>query len=114
MAPPVEKDELLIELKEQTKWLRFLGLRALGPALESVLKTSAERRAYDLSDGMKSTRAVADEVGVSQRTISNWWQRWASAGIVETDSAGRARHLATLASSGIEVPSAREASNVDG
>jgi DNA-binding transcriptional MocR family regulator len=115
VASIVEKNEVLAELKEQTKWLRFLGLRALGPALETVLKSPAERRAYDFSDGSRSTRAVADQVGVSQRTVSNWWQRWASAGIVETDSTGRAKHLATLLSAGLEVPGVgREASANDG
>jgi DNA-binding transcriptional MocR family regulator len=116
MARNLESDEVLVELREQTRWLRFLGLQALAPALESTLKSDSERSAYDVSDGTRSTRAVADMVGVSQKTISNWWQKWASAGIATTDPTGRAAHMASLRSAGIEIPAktSKEASTNDG
>jgi hypothetical protein len=116
MASGMEGNDVLAELKEQTRWLRFLGLRELRPALLSALGSEAERRAYELTDGTRSTRAVADAAGVSQKTISNWWQRWASAGIVTTDANGRATQLAPLRSAGIEMGSKleREVSESDG
>ena len=96
-------DPVLDELKEQTKWLRFLGLRELPSVLSSQLKDDVQKRAYELSDGTRSTRAIAELVGVSSKSISNWWQRWTSVGITVTDASGRATRLASLRSMGIDV-----------
>ncbi len=97
-------DPVLRELREQTKWLRFLGLRELPTVLSAQLKDDAQRRAYELSDGTMSTRAIAEAVGVSSKSISNWWQRWVSTGIATADESGRAARLASLRSVGLEAP----------
>lgn len=107
--PPLsEGTEVLAELKEQTKWLRFLGLRALGPVLEQQLKSDRERLAYELSDGRAST-AIAPAVGVSSRMITNYWTKWIAAGIAEETKNGRATRLASLSQLGIAVPAAATA-----
>jgi hypothetical protein len=93
---------VLRELREQTKWLRFLGLRELPAILSAQLKDDTQRQAYELSDGTRSTRMIADAVDVSAKTISNWWQRWVSAGIATADETGRATRLVSLKSVGIE------------
>lgn len=90
------RNELLAELQEQTRWLRFLGLQQLRPLLITLLRDERERRAFDLSDGDRTTRQVAAQVGVSAATVSRWWNRWAALGLVTTDDRGRARHLVAL------------------
>lgn len=99
----VEGNEVLVELREQTKWLKFLGLRALGTVLEVQLRTDRERLAYELSDGRAST-AIGPQVGVSSRSITNWWTKWIAAGIATDTPSGRAQRLASLAELGIAVP----------
>lgn len=95
--------DVLAELREQTKWLRFMGLRALGPVLESALRNDRERLAYELSDGRSST-AIGAAVGVTGRSITNWWQRWAATGIAVERPGGRVLRIASLTQLGIPVP----------
>lgn len=95
--------DVLTELREQTKWLRFLGLRALGPVLEQQLKSDKERLAYELSDG-RSSEAVGAIVGVTGRSILNWWARWSAAGIAVDGGRNRVQRLASLSQLGIPVP----------
>jgi hypothetical protein len=104
VVPADAADPLLVELREQTKWLRFLGLRSLGPILEQQLKTDQEKLAYELSDGRPS-RAVGDAVGVTGRSILNWWAKWTAAGIAVDQGGGRVIRLASLTQVGMSVPS---------
>lgn len=94
--------DLLAELKEQTRWLRFLGLQQIRPLVAQLLRDERERRAYDLSDGSRTTREVAASAGVSNATISRWWTRWVALGLATTDDRGRARHMVSLADIGVE------------
>lgn len=96
-------NELLTELREQTKWLKFLGLQALGPILGQQLKSDREKLAYELSDG-RSSEAIGPLVGVSGRSILNWWAKWVAAGIAIEADRGRVQRLASLAQMGIPVP----------
>jgi DNA-binding transcriptional ArsR family regulator len=96
-------DLLLAELREQTKWLRFLALRELRTTLEAELVSGSERRAYEATDGERTSREVASAAGVSQATVSRWWSRWQNRGIVETDPRGRSRRLASLTAIGLDL-----------
>ena len=91
-----ESSDELNELREQTKWLRFLGLQALRPLLRDVLKDKRELQAYELTDGSRSTRDIGGRVGVDPKTISNRWQKWTALGIAISDAKGRATHLDQL------------------
>src|SRR5438094_248271 len=97
---PGEPDPYLEELKEQTRWLRFLGLRALAPLAQAQLKTENERIVYEHTDGVRSSRDVGAATGVPSRTVAMWWKRWTTAGIATADASGRARRLASLAQLG--------------
>jgi hypothetical protein len=99
----LDASDVLVELREQTKWLRFLGLRALAPVLEQQLKSDRERLAYELSDG-RSSEAIGPLAGVSSRSILNWWAKWLSAGIAIDAGRGRVQRLASLTQLGISVP----------
>ena len=81
-------EEILNELKKQTKWLRFLALPKLKEIVVITLDTNEKRRIYDLSDGQKSspqiTKVLKDQgITVSDRTIRNYWKYWFALGIVE-------------------------------
>ena len=90
------------ELREQTKWLRFLGLRALRPVLEAALRNDRERLAYALSDG-SSSNAIGVAVGVSGQSVRNWWARWRRLGLV-WETGRRPKHLVRLSDLGWAVP----------
>ena len=64
--------------------LRIIADPLLQSALTRYFKNSAQMRAYELSDGLRSTRQIGKMVGVDQKTISTWWRHWeANHGIVE-------------------------------
>ena len=64
--------------------LRIIADPILQAGLARYFKNSAQMRAYELSDGMLSTRQIGKMVGVDQKTISTWWRNWeANHGIVE-------------------------------
>lgn len=61
-----DDDSLLAELREQTKWLRLLGLQALRPLLIEVLVSDKHKLAHELTDGSRSVRDVAKLAGMSK------------------------------------------------
>jgi len=79
--------EILKELKEQTKWLRFLALPGMRKTIEDNIKTKEQKRIYELSDGKNSTndiskKLLAEGIKVSHMTVYNYWKRWFALGLV--------------------------------
>ena len=75
-------DDIVQELREQTKWLRLLAYTALKPMLQDALKNDKQKLVYEYSDGNKGVREVAKLAGVGAGTVGNWWALglpWASA-----------------------------------
>ncbi len=99
-------DAILTELREQTKWLRLLGLSSLRPLVASALQTERDRLVYELSDGMRSTRDLAKLTGTSQMTVNRLWQDWLAMGICAESRVrpGRAQQLVSLSKLGVAVP----------
>ena len=99
-------DLALAELREQTKWLRLLGLQALRPLLQATLKNEKHRLAYEFTDGNNTVREVAKTAGLGTGTVSVLWQEWLALGICTEvqGKSGRAQHLAPLSRLGIDVP----------
>src|SRR5579859_624910 len=56
--------------------LRIIADPILLSSLHKYFKNSGQVRAYELSDGIRSTRQIAKMVGVDQKTISTWWRNW--------------------------------------
>ena len=56
--------------------LRILVQPLLLAHLPDLFKNAKQLRAYELSDGVRSTRDIASAVGVDQKTISDWWRSW--------------------------------------
>ncbi len=99
-------ETILSELREQTKWLRLLGMQALRPLLDGTLQTDKHRLIYELTDGKRTTRDVAAAAAVGVSTVNRLWQDWLAVGVCleVPGKAGRAEHLTSLARLGIEVP----------
>lgn len=83
-------EDILKELKEQTKWLRFLALPNLPiikKAIEENITGKEQKRIYDLSDGKNSRKKIANKLKteglkVSYQTVSNYWKKWFALGLV--------------------------------
>lgn len=80
-------DQFLKELKEQTKWLRFLALPNVRKVVEENLTTKEQRLIYDLSNGENSAIHIsknleAHKMKVSDQTVYNYWKKWFALGIV--------------------------------
>ena len=97
-----ENDRVLAQLQEQTQWLRFLALKELRPVLEEALQEDSHRRIYDLSDGRRTAREIAQAAGVTHPTVLRLWSKWMALGIAsEGDRPGRCRRLVGLDDLGI-------------
>lgn len=103
-----EKTDTIIELLEEIlKWVRLEGAQRAKDTLAGLLKTDTEKLVYENSDGHTS-REIAQAVGTSHATVTNYWKKWARYGIVREASArGGTRYLKVfeLSDFGIEVPS---------
>ncbi len=103
-----ESDELK-ELKEQTKWLRFLALPTMIKAVEENIKTKEQKRIYNLSDGTNSTyditkKLLKERIKVSHMTVYNYWKRWFALGLVvpSEEYSGRYKKIIELSDLNIQ------------
>jgi len=103
----LERIEQLLE--EAIRWLRITAAPTIRSWLEPILTTTEERRVYQASTGA-TREEVAKAAGLSQGTVSNYWNRWRTADppmIKEAERKGRYVRLYDLAEINvpIEVPS---------
>jgi hypothetical protein len=105
-----QDNDILQELRQQTRWLRLLGYQALKPMLRDALKNDKQRLVYEYSDGNRTSREIAGMAGVGAGTVSKLWTTWQAEGIcIESPlRPGRAQHLAPLSRLGIELPASSE------
>ena len=103
-------EEILKELRELGGWMRFRGLVALRPLLETSLRTDKQGLVYENSDGVRPSREVARLSGVSPGLVSELWNEWARAGLVveSRDNPGRWGHLVSLSDLGLRTGSGQE------
>jgi len=101
-------EEALKELKEQTKWIRFLALPNLKRTIEQTIITKEQKNIYGLSDGSKSTNEISKKLleeglKVSHMTVYNYWKRWFALGLVVPSKvySGRFEKIVDLADLGI-------------
>ena len=104
-APPTDaREAILAELRTTNALLRILLLPTLRETLEQTLGSDAERRAYEHSDGARTTREVAKLAGASAGAVPGWWKKWRLAGAALEAPGGRTRHVLPLSALGIDVP----------
>jgi hypothetical protein len=63
--------------------LTLMAQPTLMASLSAIFKDARQLRAYQLSDGRRSTRSIGKSVGVDQKTISRWWRAWKDYKIME-------------------------------
>ncbi len=99
--------EILHNQQETQRLVKFLAHREASAIINEHLPKSIERRVYELSDGLRSSRDIEKMIGkeVTQRTVVTWWQRWKELGVMEQSPtySGRVRKLIPLDDLGIPI-----------
>lgn len=103
------------ELREIKYWVKLSGLPVLRRAAQENLRDAESKLVYELSDGNRSTREIAEELKkigktITHATVANMWKRWIPAGIVEASERyqGRFRKVVSLELLGMEIPEIRK------
>lgn len=100
-------NEILQQQRQINRMLRFVAHRQARELVESNLTKSIERRVYELSDGLRSSRDIEKAVDkeVTQRTVVSWWQKWRRLGLVEQSPtySGRMMKLMPLDELGLSI-----------
>jgi len=102
-----QENEQIALLREIVKWLRFTGMKEVKTVLTSALDADQKKLIYHLSDGNKGSVEIAQQSGVSDFTVRNYWRQWSKLGIVEAMKVRRGdRYKKTfdLEDFGIEIP----------
>ena len=99
-------DKIFDTLQEISKWTKLQGLEKFSQIAPSVLKSDGEKVVFELSNGIRSAREIAEETRIAKSTITAYWRKWIKSGIVEESKKypGRMKHLVSLDEIGIEVP----------
>jgi hypothetical protein len=95
------------KLDQLLKWTRFAGLQQLRNVLTQHLGTDKELLIYELSDGERTTREIAQLVRVgSNATVAGYWKKWSKLGIVEPSQKrqGRFQRICSLEEVGLTIP----------
>lgn len=105
---------LTIELqREMLKWTKVTSIPHVKALLESTLKTSEQKLAYQHSTGKKLID-VATISKASKSAVANWWKIWVNLGIAEMKSVqggARAIRSFSLEDFGISVTNQQEESH---
>lgn len=103
--------KILDELREIKYWVKVSGLPIIRRAAHENLRDDESKLVYELSDGQRSTREIAEELKkngkvITHTTVANMWKRWVAVFLVEPSERyqGRFRKVASLESFGIAVP----------
>ena len=80
-------EEIVKLLKEQTKYLRFMAIPKIIEAIEQNIVTDEQKGVFKLTNGIKSTRDISNEllkknIKISHVTVANYWKKWSTLGIV--------------------------------
>ena len=113
MSNPVDIGDSKHILIEILKWTKFAGMEKVRKAIDDSMKTDLKKLVYELSDG-RSSPDIAQETGVDESTIRDYWKTWISLGLVEIhpDYKKRCRKLFSLNEFGIEIPKAKTLTSI--
>jgi len=105
-----ESESLSRKLDELIFWTRFSALPSFRALLIGTLKEDIDKLVYELSDGERSTREIAQSISRGGRrlthvTVANMWKKWAILNLViPAQRKGRYKRVVSLESLGIEIP----------
>jgi hypothetical protein len=83
MVNEQQSAEFTRAVNELRAWLKLAYWGTVRSRIEGILDDPKKLMAYEATDGAASTRDVGKQVGVDQKTVSNWWREWLQEGIVE-------------------------------
>jgi len=99
------QEDILKNQVEIIRFIRFIAHREFSPLVEKHLTKDIERRVYELTDGIRSSRDIETEIDkkVTQRTVVSWWQNWQKLGLLEPSPKyiGRMQKIVSLSDIGI-------------
>ena len=96
-------EEILSVLKDIEKWVRITSIPAVKEILVNTLTAQEARKVYHYSDGRNQTE-IAKLVGISQPTVSNYWNKWAKLGIVHESLKHKGRWEKSLLLEDFDLP----------
>lgn len=107
----VNEAQILSEkIDELIFWTKFSAMATFVPILTNALRDDIYKLVYELSDGKRSTREIAQIVCSTGRktthvTVGNMWERWTLLNLViPAIRKGRVKKVVPLESIGISVP----------
>ena len=106
----MSENALLQKLDELIFWTKLSAMPSIRKAVVDNLRTDIDKLVYQLSDGNRSTREIANTIrrggrSVTHVTVTNMWRKWAILNMVmPTQRRGRYRRIVSLESLGIEIP----------
>ncbi len=91
-------EKILEELKTQTTLLRAVTMHMLKDVLKEEMKSVRDKKIYELSNGERTTREIAELAGGSFQNVAAKWKEWSALGlVVESESRkGRYKKLVSL------------------
>jgi hypothetical protein len=98
------------KMDELIFWTKFSAMTTFIPILKNALRDDTDKLVYELSDGKRSTRDIAQIVCSTGRktthvTVGNMWERWTLLNLViPANRKGRVKRVLSLESIGMSVP----------
>ena len=102
--------DLLERLDELIFWTRLSAMPSIRKTVVDNLRTDIDKLVYQLSDGNRSTREIANTIrqggrSITHVTVANMWKKWVILDLVmPTRRRGRYMRVISLESLGIEIP----------
>ena len=103
----ITNEDLVKIMKDMLKWLKFFGFEKLKKILDENFNEEYEYLLYEQSDGLKTTRELAENLPISRETKTSYWDKWTELGIMEKipvkGGGTRGKKIFTLSELGIDI-----------
>ena len=107
------------KLDELIFWTRFAALPAFRALLLDTLREDIDKLVYELSNGERSTREIANMISsegrtITHTTVANMWKKWSILNLVmPAQRKGRFKRVISLESLEIELPRMEVSSEIE-
>ena len=102
--------DIIKKLDELIFWTKFSAMPTFRALVLDNLRTDVDKLVYQLSDGNRSTREIANMISrggrsITHVTVANMWHKWSILNLVmPAGRRGRYKRPLSLESMGVEVP----------